>query len=42
MTGTGGTRRSRADQRRRMVAMIVVVFMVLGAGATVLAMLLVQ
>jgi hypothetical protein len=40
MTRMGGARGSRAERRRRMVAIVVVFAMVLAVGATLLSMLL--
>jgi hypothetical protein len=40
MTRMGGIRGSRAERRRRLVAMVVVFGMVLAVGATLLSILL--
>jgi hypothetical protein len=40
VTKTGGTRGSRAERRKRMVAVVLVFGMVLAAGATVISLML--
>jgi hypothetical protein len=40
MTRMGGARGSRAERRRRLVAMVIVFGMLLAAGATVLSIML--
>ena len=40
MTRMGGTRGSRADRRRRMVAMVLVFAMILAAAATIISLML--
>jgi hypothetical protein len=40
MTWMGGARGSRAERRRRLVAVVIVFAMLLGAGATVLSIVL--
>jgi hypothetical protein len=39
MTRMGGTRGSRADRRRRLVAMVLVFAMILAAAATIISLM---